>query len=964
MKYHNVRFQPYVSMFIIFVLFLSNALAQSIEKSPSDPRDYDYFVLANGLEVLVISDKEADKSFGILHVKVGAWDDPKPFYGLAHFTEHMVASSSSKYPEINALSKFVSENGGMANASTDYQNTLYIFSSNNDAFDKALDMFSSSFGNDDFNVDFLDREREAVNSEYILSKSDRKIVSANMLRFNPNHPISNFFTGSLDTLKDQNGKKLYDEVLNFYKVKYSSDKMRVVLLSNDSIEKLREDAIRHFSKMPRVNTIDYPISEPILRKEDLAKDLQYRSNNENAELNVLFHLPRDFDKNIQYFSYINKMLSNKSKGGLISYLKEEGLANTVVPYYYPLADISAIGINVILTDKGAEYTDEITAYIYKYLDYVKNNLIQEQLINQFKNIDKRAYEHESYTPASTLFGLTESFLRSKTNSLKEINTYGNSFDKPLYKEVLHNILSEMNWDNAHRIYSDKYVEGELYEKYYDVNLNISKVTEEKYNSWFEGVNDPEFNLDLSLEYEPKDLNIRKKDAFKEKIKIINGNEKSKIWKINNSYLTEPKTNFSLFLHRNNIPESKKDIIYDTILAKAIEESLKGINEKAEYSGMRHVLSWTGYRADISVYGLGQKQALIIENSIQELLKLKVSEDDYNRYLDEFKDSALNFINNTSSLNKVLIVNHILLSHKSIKPTDIIAMLDLLSYEEFLIYLNKSLSSFSPEYVINGNINTEEALSKVSLLDRALGGRVSDKFDDSSKLANPNVNLPLGEKIYSLESKVSGDTAVVKYFQTNDLSLEKRVMLSILKAYMHNAFFNKIRTEEQLGYVVAIIDRSTIYKDHGLTFIAVSPEKDAKYISNRIDKFILDYMEGINSLTQDKLDEITSALIKDYLFENQDILSVSEKYFLAILSGHNNFDVNKKMASIAESIGLEEIKEFYKELFFDKRSSFLAFVYNPNNVTDGVKELMASKSYINDTDIFKEKVRYFDVNSRD
>lgn len=53
--------------------------------------------------------------------------DPEDLPGLAHFCEHMLFLGTEKFPEENEYSKFLSEHGGSANASTASDHTQYFF---------------------------------------------------------------------------------------------------------------------------------------------------------------------------------------------------------------------------------------------------------------------------------------------------------------------------------------------------------------------------------------------------------------------------------------------------------------------------------------------------------------------------------------------------------------------------------------------------------------------------------------------------------------------------------------------------------------------------------------------------------------------------------------------------------------------------------------------------------------------
>ena len=89
-----------------------------VKKSPADNREYKFFVMPSGLQVLVVSDPTADRAAASMDVSVGSFSDPAEFPGLAHFLEHMLFMGSRKYPNENQYSAFLAQHGGSSNAYT------------------------------------------------------------------------------------------------------------------------------------------------------------------------------------------------------------------------------------------------------------------------------------------------------------------------------------------------------------------------------------------------------------------------------------------------------------------------------------------------------------------------------------------------------------------------------------------------------------------------------------------------------------------------------------------------------------------------------------------------------------------------------------------------------------------------------------------------------------------------------
>ena len=86
--------------------------------SPNDDRAYDLIELANGLEVMLVSDPTAEKSAAALSIGLGAASDPDDYPGMAHYLEHMLFMGSAQFPDPDGFMAFTAEHGGMTNAYT------------------------------------------------------------------------------------------------------------------------------------------------------------------------------------------------------------------------------------------------------------------------------------------------------------------------------------------------------------------------------------------------------------------------------------------------------------------------------------------------------------------------------------------------------------------------------------------------------------------------------------------------------------------------------------------------------------------------------------------------------------------------------------------------------------------------------------------------------------------------------
>ena len=207
-------------LFLTTVLLVGLPLMSddTVNKSPSDNREYNIFTLKNGIDVVTVSDPNLVTSAATLSVGVGAFQDPDDAQGIAHFLEHMLFMGSKKYPKPNEYMQFIQENGGDTNAFTAAEQTTYLFSINSSKFEPALDRLSSSIKDPLFDPTMVGKEINAVNSEWLLNRQSDSFIQQRTAgnTGNPDHPRTKLGVGNKDTLSDSE-KMLLKKLRNFYK---------------------------------------------------------------------------------------------------------------------------------------------------------------------------------------------------------------------------------------------------------------------------------------------------------------------------------------------------------------------------------------------------------------------------------------------------------------------------------------------------------------------------------------------------------------------------------------------------------------------------------------------------------------------------------------------------------------------------------------------------------------------------
>ena len=210
-------------------------LLPDIIKSKSDKRQYRAIQLPNKLIALLIQDDEADKSAASLDVHAGSALEEAPFWGTAHFLEHMLFMGSEKYPEENEYSEFIKNNGGYSNAFTALTDTNYHFECSNEAFEGAFDRMMQFFISPLLGEAAADREMNAVDSEFNMSTNNDGWLMFRMIQEScaKDSKLNRFTCGNLETLKMEGVR---EKLLEFHRKWYSANIMKLTVIGRHSLD--------------------------------------------------------------------------------------------------------------------------------------------------------------------------------------------------------------------------------------------------------------------------------------------------------------------------------------------------------------------------------------------------------------------------------------------------------------------------------------------------------------------------------------------------------------------------------------------------------------------------------------------------------------------------------------------------------------------------------------------------------
>ena len=849
------------------------SIIKSIEKSKSDKFDCLIKILPNGLKALLVSDPETEKSSAALGVNVGSLTDKPDELGLAHFCEHLLFMGTEKYPIENDYEDYLSKNGGSYNAYTGTEKTVYYFEIDNKAFEGGLDRFAQFFISPKFNEGSVEREINAINSEF--SKNiNNDIWRLSMLfksSLNPQSPFSQFTTGNLQTLAHPD---IRERLLKMYNKYYSSEIMNLCIYSNMDLNTQINLVEKLFKDVPKRENFEMPCYDKVkpYDENNLAKFYKIIPVKEEDQIIFQWIMPFCSNYNAKPLKYLSSLFGHEGPNTLTACLKRENLINNLSTSTQDFVNVfSVFTIDIALTKKGFDNYKEVINIVLKYVDTIKNKELCDRYFEEVRNIGQIEFDFRNKQKA-------RDFAKNHVTYLmlykpEEVFT-GLSLYKEYNKDLIKKYLDMFNLNNLYICFLSKSLEKEcdLTEKYYGTKYHVEKLNIKKEDIDSFIYDKHIFDYPPENKFCPKNFEIFKlpeEEPYPRYPKLIFDKENCKAFFLQDNEFNLPKgrIKFRINLAKNlcNNSEIKNEII-SHLLKKIIKLELNEILYMAEESKVDFKFKFYYDKIEITISGFNDS----LKNGLHEFLtfiqNLELTPEKHKEMLEIQKTEYLKKLKNFFLKRSYLVNYEYMRTLLFAGLNDHKDLIDYLSNEEInlddLINFKKNMfvdtNSF---WLIQGNILKETALEIINSTNEIFKINVDKKITKSfyakrTVELNPNINY-----IYRFlnPNKAEKDSSILSIYQLGHLLKEEKQYYKILYSFLSDKFYDTLRTKETLGYIVSMTKYEPMEICH-LVGIIQSSVKDPEYCSGRVRNFFKEKENEIKNITDEDFNSYVHSLL--------------------------------------------------------------------------------------------------------
>ena len=861
---------------------------QPITKSENDDREYRYLRLTNGLRLVLISDVDTERAGVSLSVFRGNYSDPEEYQGLAHFLEHMLFIATEKYPVVDGYFNFIESHGGFSNAYTDNDHTNYYFDIQPEFLDEGLDRFIHFFVDPKLEPRYVEREINAVDSEYQLFRKEDgwRAQMVRTMAMNPAHPVRKFSIGSLGTLRDAHAA-----LVEFFDSQYSANQMGLVVLHNQTLDEMESWIVPIAMLIKDRQLPAYEVTEPLF--EELPSVLTHQTLQENDSVRFSFPVPLlDPHYKTKPGDYIANLIGHEAKGSLHSALTKRGWITWLSAATRHVDDkTSLFVVNIGLTDQGKSRIPEITDLLFDYIALLRIEEPQRWRFDEQAIVSNLGFRfQEEDAPIVTVSSISPDLAIYPAKDLLNYPYLMQRFDPALIKSYAsmltpENVMVEVVGPDVGTTHTEPWFQVNY--KWKQGPIPIRSTTAK------------DLQLPAPNRYLPEVLTVVPDDAMPPR--LTTKDKSREIWFDIDTEFGSPRSTLSLSLRNPDGIVSLQDVVLAGLYQRLVTDDLSMASYPALLAGVAYQVATPPKGFRVAVFGYSDKQLILLDTVLDSLMNMEISADRFNVLKSDYLRQLHNSRSDppyaqTLSTMKDMLLNY---SWPAKTQADYLATVTL---EDLYSWRSKQLSRLDVLAMLHGNV-TPNMLDE---LHEVLTAHVAAV--DIAPVQPVVVEI---NGVFEIEVDHE-DSAILLRIQDADDSFASRAKSALMTHLMNNAFFSSLRTDQQLGYVVQMLE-GTLHNRGGVMFQIQSPVAPADVLEQRIVSFVDEQIRVVSGYSNSEFNQHKASLISLLTESDKNLVERSRRYWNNLDQGVLTFDSGQQIADELVKLTIADMLAYVKKI---------------------------------------------------
>ncbi|HBP80212.1 MAG TPA: peptidase M16, partial [Halomonas sp.] len=391
------------------------------------------------------------------------------------------------------------------------------------------------------------------------------------------------------------------------------------------------------------------------------------------------------------------------------------------------------------------------------------------------------------------------------------------------------------------------------------------------------------------------------------------------WHMQDSRFNTPSVEWRVSLQHPSASYSAEEAVLTRLLAGWLNDSLNEPLYPARIAGQSFSAYAHARGMTLSFSGWRDGQTPLIEQAIEQLQQADISTGAFERVRYQLQREWRNAPQASLTGQASRALGEALLTPQW-STAELLEASQRLEKRHLENFRQRFLDDLYIDAMAVGNLNAEQAQEQANLIRGALTPRLTR--DDIPPLTPLEVS---SESEILHPHSTREESLVLRYLQGRDTSVEEQARLSVLAQWLDTPFYQQLRTEEQLGYIVNA-GYSPMLEAPGISLIVQSPDVDSSTIAERMDAFMEAAEARLNTLSNGELAAHRQAVHDRLNQRDTSLPSMANRYWQATALDEVRFDRREQLAALALDVSVEELQSLWPELL----SRQLDIRFNPGD----------------------------------
>ncbi|MCS5582280.1 MAG: insulinase family protein, partial [Pseudomonadales bacterium] len=506
---------------------------------------------------------------------------------------------------------------------------------------------------------------------------------------------------------------------------------------------------------------------------------------------------------------------------------------------------------------------------------------------------------EKQNPANYVSSLASMMQLYPVTDVLQANFVMTDFDADLLLEV----SALLSPDNLLLQLTAPEVVGDQVSLMYQTPYSVSEISASQLEKWRAPQTFDELRLPPVNSYIPRNLELlseAKSDARAGDVpQLLMQTDRVTAWHFQDARFGVPKAHIIAALETTSIDSPAMAAAVQLYLAY-IEDQVGARIYPAREAGLDFSLQSTNKGFSLVIGGYSDRQSALLKDIIATLSDPQWEQARFDRIQQSMFRELSNFRREYPFRQVVASLYSMLKGQWT--PLQKAAAVSELSMPELAELVENLTDNLQLKVLISGNHDKQSAEKIVASLSR---------WTQLKALKSGQSVARLEEGEYRAQIPVDhSDAALILYMQGRNDSLAERAHMLLIGEMLSSPFYTSLRTEKQLGYVVAAF-ASNHLRVPGMALLVQSPSVDEQILRSEFDHFLNAYAEQVAVLTEDDLKHYKASVLSSLQETPKNLAELNGRFMESVGLGYTQFDFREQLAEAVARVTLSSLNGAYK-----------------------------------------------------